>query len=471
MNLSINWRWRQLWHGFWRRFTEKLLWLSEHPLFGVLSIAFVAFASRFWKLDGTADIVFDEVYYPKFGQNYLTGMPLFDAHPPLGKYIIALGIKLLGYAPLGYRLMSAIAGSLLPLITYELMWQLSDRRSWAWLTGCFVALDGLLLVESRFGLINIYILLFGMLSQLCMVLALKRSRQRWLWTIATGIMFGASFSVKWTGLAYGFGLMAIAIYTRWRYRQALNWPQAIAAFIFLPIAFYILQWLPHLALNPERDLIELHRQIFIFHQNLGLDKTEPIHPYCSPWWSWVLLIRPIAYFFEIRSQGMVEFVHAMGNPILYWCSAIALIIGLGMFVMAGIAYLIQKRVLPQLNFTFISQNITKKLLAQIPAFTNSKDLGYLGYVLISFAAHWLPWSLSRRCIFLYHYMPASVYAFATLSLLVSWLWQSPSSQIRAIGSQIWAAIAIGFLFWLPVYIGLPISSVYMRVLMWLPSWI
>jgi dolichyl-phosphate-mannose--protein O-mannosyl transferase len=464
----VDLRAKQIWRHCWQRLTNRLIWLSEHPLFGILAIALVSFACRLWRLDGTADIVFDEVYYPKFGQNYLTGQPTFDAHPPLGKYIIALGIKMLGYAPLGYRLMSAIAGGLLPLITYELIWQLSDRRSWAWLTGSFVALDGLLLVESRFGLINIYILLFGMLSQLCMILALRRSRQRWLWAIATGIMFGASFSVKWTGLPYIVGLAAIAIYAWWRYRQALNWPQAIVAFIFLPIAFYILQWLPHLAINPERDLIELHRQIFTFHQNLGLNKTEPIHPYCSPWWSWVLLIRPIAYFFEIRPQGMVEFVHAMGNPILYWCSAIAIVIGLIIgLVIAAITHLKQHQRWQQLHLT----HLTNKLLTQIPDIRNAKNLGYLGYVFISFTAHWLPWSLSRRCLFLYHYMPASVYAFATLALLISWLWQSPSPQMRTVGSQIWLAIAIGFLFWLPVYIGLPISSVYMRVLMWLPSWI
>ena len=432
--------------------SDRLIWLSEHQVYGVMAIAFVSFAARFWNLDGTADVVFDEVYYPKFAQNYLRGEPFFDAHPPLAKYIIALGIQIFGYAPLGYRFMTALAGSLLPLVSYEFIWQLSDRRGWAWLTGWFVAMDGLLLVESRFGLINIYILLFGMLSQLCMVLALKRSRQRWLWVIATGLMLGASMSVKWTGLAYIIGIAAIAGYAWSRYRQTLNAPQIVIGLIILPIAFYFLDWIPHLMINPERDIWELHRQILGFHQNLGVGKTEPIHPYCSPWWSWILLIRPIAYFFEMRPNSMVEFVHAMGNPFLYWLSAIALLICLTFLIVS--------------KFRFPPKILTKiHPKERLPLFW------FTFYVTASFLAHWLPWSLSKRCIFLYHYMPASVFAFATLALLVSLTWRSPLRAVRAIGTGIFVAVAIAFIFWLPIYIGLPISSGYLPMLMWLRSWI
>ncbi|MCA6518508.1 MAG: phospholipid carrier-dependent glycosyltransferase [Pseudanabaena sp.] len=421
-----------------------------------MAIALVAFATRFWNLDGTADVVFDEVYYPKFAQNYLRGETLFDAHPPLAKYIIAIGIKIFGYAPFGYRCMTALAGSLLPLITYELFWQLSDRRGWSWLAGWFIAMDGLLLVESRFGLINIYILLFGMLSHLCIVLALKRSRQRWFWVLATGLMLGASISVKWTGLAYVVGLIALMGYAWSRYRQTLNVFQILIGLIILPIAFYFVEWIPHLLINPERDIWELHRQILGFHQNLGVGKTEPIHPYCSPWWSWVLLIRPVAYFFEMRPNSMVQFVHAMGNPLLYWLSAIALLLGLSFLVASKIRF--PPKLITQINLEYSSKSPSTLFWLTL-------------YVITSFLAHWLPWSLSKRCIFLYHYMPASVFAFATLALLVSLMWRSPLPELRRLGSGIVATITIAFIFWLPIYIGLPISSGYLPVLMWLTSWI
>ena len=259
-------------------------------------------------------------------------------------------------------------------------------------------------------------------------------------------------SVKWTGLAYIIGLVAIAGYAWSRYRQTLNAAQIAIGLVIVPIAFYFIDWIPHLMINPERDIWELHRQILGFHQNLGVGKTEPIHPYCSPWWSWVLLIRPIAYFFEMRPNSMVEFVHAMGNPFLYWLSAIALLICLA-FVIAS-------------KFRF-----PPKILNEIPSKERATLFWFAFYVTASFLAHWLPWSLSKRCIFLYHYMPASVYAFAALALLVSLMWRSTLGNIRKLGTGIWVTVAIAFIFWIPIYIGLPISSGYMPVLMWLRSWI
>jgi dolichyl-phosphate-mannose--protein O-mannosyl transferase len=153
---------------------------------------------------------------------------------------------------------------------------------------------------------------------------------------------------------------------------------------------------------------------------------------------------------------MVEFVHAMGNPFLYWLSAIALLICLAFLIVSKLRF-------------------PPKTLSKIPLKERSTLFWFAFYVTTSFLAHWLPWSLSKRCIFLYHYMPASVYAFAALALLVSLMWRSPlgniNPNIRAIGIGIWALVAISFVFWLPVYIGLPISSGYLPVLMWLRSWI
>ena len=295
-----------------------------------------------------------------------------------------------------------------------------------------------------------------MLSHLCIVLALKRSRQRWFWVIATGLMLGASISVKWTGLAYVVGLITLMGYAWSRYRQTLNAPQIVIGLIILPIAFYFVEWIPHLMINPERDIWELHRQILGFHQNLGVGKTEPIHPYCSPWWSWVLLIRPVAYFFEMRPNSMVQFVHAMGNPLLYWLSAIALLLGLSFLVASKLRF--PPKLITQINFEYSSKSPSTLFWLTF-------------YVITSFLAHWLPWSLSKRCIFLYHYMPASVFAFATLALLVSLMWRSPLPELKTLGSGIVATITIAFIFWLPIYIGLPISSGYLPVLMWLPSWI
>jgi dolichyl-phosphate-mannose-protein mannosyltransferase len=73
-------------------------------------------AIRFWGLDRFNTLVFDEVYFAKFGHNYVTSTPFFDAHPPLGKYLIGLGIWLKGFHPWGYRWVNALFGAAIPLV-------------------------------------------------------------------------------------------------------------------------------------------------------------------------------------------------------------------------------------------------------------------------------------------------------------------------------------------------------------------
>ncbi len=77
--------------------------------------------------------------------------------------------------------MNALTGSLIPLLVAGIAYQLSHRRSYALIAGLFAAVDGLLLVESRYALINIYLLFFGLLGQWFLLLALNtRGEQRWL---------------------------------------------------------------------------------------------------------------------------------------------------------------------------------------------------------------------------------------------------------------------------------------------------
>ncbi|NJL84952.1 MAG: phospholipid carrier-dependent glycosyltransferase [Leptolyngbyaceae cyanobacterium SM1_1_3] len=139
---------------------------------------------RFWGLARFNVLVYDEFYFAKFANYYLTSTPFLDGHPPLGKYLIALGIWLSQFNPFGYsvrttvpefgfdlptvsyRWMNALVGSGIPVLVALLAYQLSHRYRYALIAGLLTALDGLLLVESRYALINIYLLTFGLLGQI-----------------------------------------------------------------------------------------------------------------------------------------------------------------------------------------------------------------------------------------------------------------------------------------------------------------
>jgi dolichyl-phosphate-mannose-protein mannosyltransferase len=151
---------------------------------------------RFWKITQFNTLVFDEVYYAQFARNYLTRTTFFNAHPPLSQYIIAIGIWLGSYLPsspenmndltgsllstFSYRWINAFIGSFLPLLIGAIAYQLSRKVSYTVIAAILAALDGLLLVESRYALNNIYLVLFGLLGHLFFLMGLRSyNLKRW----------------------------------------------------------------------------------------------------------------------------------------------------------------------------------------------------------------------------------------------------------------------------------------------------
>jgi dolichyl-phosphate-mannose--protein O-mannosyl transferase len=93
------------------------------------------------------------------------------------------------------------------------------------------------------------------------------------------------------------------------------------------------------------------------------------------------------------------------------------------------------------------------------------------YLSISWIANWILWVRVTRCTFLYHYMGASIFSLLGLALIIhSWL-QRPERWQRRAGIAAIAIIVAAFLFWLPLYLGLPISSAALQLRRWFPSWI
>ena len=161
---------------------------SKWFVIGMASIFIFSAILRFWQLGRFNTLVFDEVYYAKFANNYLTQTEFFNAHPPLSQYIIAIGIWISSHLPFGqeivnnetgstlaswsYRWVNALTGSFIPLVVGAIAYQLTYRWSYGLVAALLIALDGLFLVESRYALNNIYLVFFGLLAHLCLILSL-----------------------------------------------------------------------------------------------------------------------------------------------------------------------------------------------------------------------------------------------------------------------------------------------------------
>ncbi len=505
---------------------------------GMVGVFLLSIALRFWGLGRFNTLVFDEVYYAKFAQNYLSQTSFFDGHPPLGKYIIAIGMWLSSYfpfwqdtvniltgvsrSPWSYRWINALFGAFIPLIVAGIAYQLSYRRSFAFLAGLFTACDGIFLVESRYALINQYIVIFGLLGQWLLLLALKNTKkQRRSYLILSGISFGAAIATKWNGLFF-----LIGIYFSWMLawlkqnfannKNAVTTPRSIlenssnyvsikelrqstatlalpqktiakpsllplqklgqlkiftAAFYLgiIPVITYSLTWIPHLLQNPKYGFIEVHKQILSFHGRLG-GNTSNVHPYCAAWYKWPLLSRPIAYFYQTASNpnetvpitgpsvpsntGKVIYdVHAMGNPFLWWFSFAALLL-------LVIAVLLKQIIIPSIQQKRLSFNSSFSI-----------DTGIALYLVINYAANLLPWVGVNRCVFIYHYMTAVIFAFMALAWLIDKCLLSSHVELRSFGLAVTFLIIFGFIFWMPIYLGLPLSADAYNLRMWFSSWI
>src|SRR5688572_21142614 len=252
-----------------------------------------------WGLSSPPTLVFDENYYAKAACIFVGGSDErckiespnerafreqeWDVgsfvHPPLGKWTIALGIKAFGMDPFGWRIGSAVAGTLAVTGVALMAQLLFGRPLWTFIGGLLLALEHLSVVLSRQALLDIHLQLWVVAGFLCLVLD-----RRWIdrrthrappgedvvaavpsplwrpWRYAAGLAFGAALSTKWSG---GFALLAaVVISLMWEtsrrlrgdatrggaFRRALFQESfaLVVAFVLIPVVVYVVTYLPWL---------------------------------------------------------------------------------------------------------------------------------------------------------------------------------------------------------------------------------
>ncbi|MDA0267714.1 MAG: phospholipid carrier-dependent glycosyltransferase [Cyanobacteria bacterium] len=493
---------------------------------GVALLWGVNLALRLWHLGSPSTLVFDEVHYVPFAVDYLQHQAFFDVHPPLGKDLIALGIRVfqlfqsldptsdptaggavqvagMALSPVSFRWLNALLGSLMPVTALWVAWtwakdiSLPRRRCFAVLAGLLTSWDGFSLVESRLGLLHPALVGLGLLA----LGAWGRSRDAltpWPWRLLAGIALGGAIAVKWNGAGYWLVLVLGEVLTRrpWYRRrlgaadaapqkvsgraglplalpnQGTNKPRRWLWLGWLPLGVYGLLWVPHLHLVGV-GFWPIHHTILNAH--LGLTDT---HRYQSAWFTWPLMIRPIAYFYQglgvgetlnligptVPNPDRAVALYGMGNPILWWLSTAA--VGMGALqVLRG--WWPQRRSLAHIAAA-LRQG--QRLSAPTPrAVTSAAALQRL--LIMAYAVNWLPWAIVQRSTFLYHYQPAALIAELILAWQMSGWLTSHRRSWQCWGGGLLALIGASFLFWLPLWMGWPLTVEAMGWRWWLPSWI
>ena len=86
---------------------QPMLWFWV----GMAGMFLLSLSLRFWELGRFNTLVFDDVYYAKFAKNYLIHTQFFDGHPPLSKYLIAIGMWIGSHLPFGQDNINGLTGS------------------------------------------------------------------------------------------------------------------------------------------------------------------------------------------------------------------------------------------------------------------------------------------------------------------------------------------------------------------------
>ena len=181
-------------------------------------------ATRFWRLGYPGAPVFDEGNFVGQAATYLRGEQYIDPHPPLARELMALGMWLFGPTHAwAWRLSNAVVGTALVGITYALGRRMFASRLAGALAASFILLDGLFLVDSRTGVLEIVYLTLAALSYLLLfkfLQALNRGhgkRTLLLLGISLGLCLGAklllpgvTFLVVMAFLTYGVAVTAAA---------------------------------------------------------------------------------------------------------------------------------------------------------------------------------------------------------------------------------------------------------------------
>ncbi len=392
--------------------------------------------------------------------------------------------------PFGWRFAGALVGTLSVLLFARIARRMTRSTLLGCAAGLLLALDGMELVTSRTAILDIFVMFWILAGFGCLVLDRDISRaalaravgegggesdfgpfvMHW-WRIPAGICLGTAVATKWTGMYYiaAFGVMVVIWDIGARRAAGIRRPyagaallEAVPAFLSLVVlggATYLTWWSgwifnkggwgrgdvsgnPIVALWQSLPrLWEYHKQMWHFHTTLTVK-----HDYQSWPWNWMILKRPVAFYYQEPSGcGAVKCsreVLGIGTPAIWWVSIITL------FVMAG-WWLLQRD-------------------------------WRAGAILVGFLAGWVPWfyfGLNHRTMFLFYSTPMLPFMVLSIVLVLGLVMGNadalPFRRVfgaAAAGAYLLVVLA-NFYYLYPVLAGqiIPYDAWHHR--MWFNSWI
>lgn len=260
--------------------------------------------------------VFDETHYLPAARHIVSmDRPVNEEHPLAGKTAIAAGIAVFGDDPLGWRIMSTVAGTIAVLGVFALTLVLFGSTATAACAAVIAALNGMLYVQARIAMPDVFLCAYVVWGLTFAAMAVRSPRPVPR-IVAAGVLLGLATATKWmaapilAAVCIGLPLirrrdLRLTALTGKPLEEARKahlggrspWLLAIVTGTVAIATYFATFWPAFLydtgALGGLGDLVALQKRMY----ELQTQVLTP-HTYQSGWIGWAFDARPIWYLFE-----------------------------------------------------------------------------------------------------------------------------------------------------------------------------
>lgn len=387
---------------------------------------------------------FDEIHHVRTAYEHIKAIKPYEiTHPPLGKILIACGIKMFGMNPFGWRFSGNIFGILMLALMYVFSKRIFKNSYFALTATLLLAVDFMHFTQTRIATIDSFAVFFIMLMYYLMYIyydssgeELPYKKSLWILTLC-GIVFGLGIATKWIAVYAGAGLailFAAAVYKRYKngelpFKTCL-W--CVLFFVLIPFGIYFLSYIPYFITDGKTSAIKTFwdNQVYMLTYHGGL---ESVHQFESKWYTWPLMLKPVWYFGskELAHMGLCSTIAVMGNPAVWWLGSLCLIL------------IVLKR----------------------------KKCGNSWFITAGFLSQFIPWAFIERSTFIYHFFASVPFIILALVFVLKNISEKFKKGRIITLIIILISIMLFFMFY-PVISGCITSRGYvLKILTWFDSWI
>lgn len=307
---------------------------AEAPRFGgkvvltALAIGLIGLFALLFGIHRPSGIIFDEWWYVPAAKAILAGnlQNMDPGEPPMGKLLIAVGIKMAGDNSTGWRVSGGVFGALALVAVFLWTQALFAEYRISVYAAALTLFNNFLFVMSRIGMLDVFLVCFMLWAVLAYTAAFRldiSTSKRRILLACSGFLFGLSGACKWNAIDTLATLLVISLAAPWIFKfvsvpstsslsrfaeklRSVGIPSLLLALVLLPafsysLVYWVLFRIVHLPFSLH-ELAQVNYAMWRFHVRDTFNPNLLRH-----WYQWPFAISPI----RLMS-------YLLGNPVVMW---------------------------------------------------------------------------------------------------------------------------------------------------------